>query len=319
MKAIVYTKYGSPDVLKLKEVDKPFPKDDEVLIKIHAASLNAADWHMLRADPFPIRFYSGLLKPKYIIPGADIAGVVEATGKNVKQFQKGDEVYGAMSVCGWGGFAEYVSAPENAVVLKPDNLTFQQAAALPVASITALQALRDKGRIQPGQNVLIKGASGGVGTFAVQIAKSFGAEVTAVCSTNKVDIMYSLGADKIIDYTKEDFSKNGRIYDLIIAANGHHSIVEYNRSLTSDGIYVFIGGSGFEALFWGLLKSIKGKKKMCNLLAKPNMKDLIIIKELAETRKIVPVIDGIYPLSEVAKAFRYLEEGHAKGKIIINI
>ena len=222
-------------------------------------------------------------------------------------------------MCGWGGFAEYVSAPENAVVLKPDNLTFQQAAALPVASITALQALRDKGRIQPGQNVLIKGASGGVGTFAVQIAKSFGAEVTAVCSTNKVDIMYSLGADKIIDYTKEDFSKNGRIYDLIIAANGHHSIVEYNRSLTSDGIYVFIGGSGFEALFWGLLKSIKGKKKMCNLLAKPNMKDLIIIKELAETRKIVPVIDGIYPLSEVAKAFRYLEEGHAKGKIIINI
>src|SRR5215212_3158500 len=243
MKAIVNTTYGSPDVLQFKDVEKPSPTDDEVLIKVLAASVNAADLHFLRADPFLIRFMSGLLKPKTTILGADIAGRVEAVGKNVTQFKPGDEVFGDISGCGWGGFAEYVCAGEDALVLKPANITFEQAAAVPMAAVTALQGLRSKGQIQLGQKVLVNGASGGVGTFAVQIAKSFGAEVTAVCSTRNLDLVRSIGADHVIDYTKEDFTRNGQRYDLILAANGYQPISAYKRALSPAGIYVTTGGS----------------------------------------------------------------------------
>jgi len=266
MKAIVYTKYGSPDVLQLKEVENPSPKDDEVLIKIHAASVNAADLHLLRADPFLVRLMGGgLLKPKNKILGADIAGQVEAVGRNVKQFKPGDEVFGDISGCGWGGFAEYVCAGENGLALKPANISFEESAAVPLAAVTALQGLRDKGQIQPGQKVLINGASGGVGTFAVQIAESFGAEITAVCSTRKLDMMRSIGADHVIDYTQEDFTQNGQRYDLIIAANGYHPISAYKRALGPKGIYVMTGGSTaqiFQALLLGPWMSMTGSKKM---------------------------------------------------------
>ncbi|MNI30550.1 alcohol dehydrogenase [compost metagenome] len=322
MKAIVYLKYGSPDVLQLKEVEKPTPNDDGVLIKIHAVSLNAGDWHLLRGDPFLLRLAAGLLKPKNTILGADIAGRVEAVGKNVKEFKPGDEVFGDISRFGWGGFAEYVSVPEQALVLKPANITFEEAAATTVAAVTALQALRDKGHIQPGQKVLINGASGGVGTFAVQIAKTFGAEVTGVCSTAKMEMVRSLGADHVIDYTKEDFTQNGQKYDLIIAANGYHPISDYKRALTPKGTYVMTGGSMaqmFQAILLGPWISMTGSKKMGNLMTKPNKKDLSFMKELLEAGKVVPVIDRCYPLSEAAEALRYLEKGHARGKIVITL
>ena len=243
MKAIVYTEYGSPDVLQFKEVVKPAPKQDEVLVKVYAVSVNAADIHLLRADPFLIRLSSGLLKPKNNILGSDIAGRVEAIGSAVKQFKPGDKVFGDISGCGWGGFAEYVCARENALALKPANLSFEEAAAVPMAAVTALQGLRSKGQIQPGQKVLINGASGGVGSFAVQIAKAFGAEVTAVCSTRNFDRARSIGADHVIDYTKEDFARNGQEYDLILAANGDRSISDYRRALTPRGAYVMTGGA----------------------------------------------------------------------------
>jgi NADPH:quinone reductase-like Zn-dependent oxidoreductase len=322
MKAIVYHNYGSPDVLHLEEVAKPTPKDDEVLIKVSAASINAADWHMLRADPFLARLYNGLLKPKRTILGSDVAGRVEAVGKNVRQFQPGDEVFGDLFENGWGGFAEYACAREDGVVVKPASVTFEDAAAVPLAGVTALQGLRDKGQIQPGQKVLINGAGGGVGTFAVQIAKAFGAEVTGVCSTKNVDMVRSLGADYVIDYTKEDFTENGQQYDLILAANGYHPISAYKRALHPGGIYVMTGGSGaqmVQAMFLGPWISMTGEKKMGNLMAKPDKKDLAFLKELLEEGKIVPVIDRRYPLSEVAEAIRYLEEGHAKGKVIITV
>ena len=322
MKAIVYTEYGSPDVLALKEVAKPAPKDDEVLIKVYAASVNAADLHYLRADPFLIRFMSGLLKPKNTILGADIAGRVEAIGKDVTQFKPGDEVFGDLSVCGRAGFAEYVCARENALVLKPARLTFEQAAAVPMAAVTALQGLRSKGQIQPGQKVLVNGASGGVGTFAVQIAKSFGTEVTAVCSTGNMDMVRSLGADRVIDYTKEDFTHNGHRFDLILAVNGYHSISDYQRTLNPKGIYVTTGGSVAqmsEAMLQGPWISMTGSKKMSNMLARPDQKDLAFVKELLEAGKVVPVIDRCYSLSEVPEALRYLEEGHARGKVVITV
>jgi len=320
MQAIVYEEYGSPDVLEVKDVAKPTPKDDEVLIKVHAASVNAADLHLLRADPFLVRLSSGLLKPKNKILGADIAGRVEAVGSNVKQFKPGDEVFGDISGCGWGGFAEYVCARENALVLKPANITFEQAAAVPMAAVTALQGLRNKGQIQSGQKVLINGASGGVGTFAVQIAKSFGAEVTGVCSTGKMDMVRSIGADQVIDYTQEDFTQNGHRYDLILAANGYHSISDYKRVLTPKGIYVMSGGAEaqlFQAMLQGPWISMTGNQKMGNLLAKPNNADLAFVKDLLEAGKVVPVIDKRYPLTEVPEALRYLEEGHALGKVVI--
>jgi NADPH:quinone reductase-like Zn-dependent oxidoreductase len=322
MKAIVYTTYGSPDVLQFKDVAKPTPEANEVLVKVHAASVNTADLHHLRADPFLLRLMAGLLKPKNTILGADMAGRVEAVGGNVKQFQAGDEVFGDISGCGWGGFAEYVCASENALVLKPANISFEEAAAVPMAAVTALQGLRDKGQIQPGQKVLINGASGGVGTFAVQIAKSFGAEVTGVCSTRNVDMVRSIGANHVIDYTQEDFTQNGQRYDLISAANGYHSISDYKRALSSQGIYVMTGGSGaqvFQAMLLGPWISMTGRQKMGNLLAMPNTKDLAFMKELLEAGKVVPVIDRRYPLREVPEALRYLEEGHARGKVVITI
>lgn len=322
MKAIVYKEYGSPDVLELKEMERPAPKDDEVLIRVHAASVNSADLHLLRADPFLVRLSSGLLKPRNMVLGADIAGRVEAIGKDVTQFKPGDEVFGDISACGWGGFAEYVCAREDALVLKPANITFEQAAAVPMAAVTALQGLRQKGRIQPGQKVLINGASGGVGTFAVQIAKSFGTEVTGVCSTGKMDMVRSIGADHVIDYTQEDFTQTGRRYDLIIAANGYRSISDYRRVLAPGGTYVMTGGAMAqlsEAMFQGPWISMTGGQKMGNLLAKPNKADLVFVKELLEAGKVVPVIDRRYSLSQVPDALRYLEAGHASGKVVIAV
>jgi len=322
MKAVVCTKYGSPDVLQLKEVKQPTPKDDEVLIKVHAASVNAADWHLLRGEPILLRLDSGFLKPKIEILGADIAGRVEAVGRAAKQFQLGEEVFGDISECGWGGLAEYVCARENALVLNPPGITFEQAAAVPMAAVTALQGLRDKGRIQAGQKVLINGASGGVGTFAVQIAKSFGAEVTGVCSSGKLDMVRSIGADQVIDYTREDFTQNRRRYDLIIGANGFRSLSEYKRALNPRGIYVATGGSMaqiFQGLLLGPLISMTGSKKMGSLQARPNTMDLAFVKDLLEAGKVVPVIDRRYALSEVPEALRYLGEGHAKGKVVISV
>ncbi|MBA7603232.1 alcohol dehydrogenase [subsurface metagenome] len=321
MKAIVYTKYGSPDVLQLKEVEKPTPKDNEVLVKVHAASVNDWDWGLLRGKPFVNRLLFGLLKPKIKILGVDIAGRVEAVGRNVKQFQPGDEVFGDISGCGWGGFAEYVCASENALALKSASMTFEEAAAVPQAAVLALQGLRYKGQIQPGQKVLINGAGGGAGTFAVQIAKSFGAEVTGVDSMRKLDIMRSIGADQVIDYTQEDFTKNEQRYDLILDFAAHHSIFDYKRALSPKGIYVVVGGSMarvFQVIFLGPWISMTGSKKMSLLAHKPN-KDLAFMKELFEAGKVVPVIDRRYPLSEVPEALRYFGKGHAKGKVVITL
>ncbi len=323
MKAIVYTKYGAPDVLELEEVEKPTPKDDEVLVKVHATSVNAGDWHLLRGKPLLMRLMGfGLLKPKHKILGSDIAGRVEAVGRNVKQFQTGDEVFGNTAKYGFGGFAEYVSVPENALVLKPTTISFEEAAAVPQAALVALQGLRDKGHIKAGQKVLIHGASGGVGTFAVQLAKSFGACVTAVCSTRNVDMVRSIGADQVIDYTQEDFTHNGQRYDLILAVNGYHSISDYKRALHPEGVYVMTGGSSaqmFQAMLLGPWISMTGSKKMGNSTHKPNTKDLNLMKELIEAGKVTPVIDRRYPLGETAEAIRYLEEGHARGKVVITV
>src|SRR5437667_7454380 len=323
MKAMVYHTYGSPDVLKLEEVQKPVPQDDEVLVQVHATSVNAGDWHLLRAKPFLMRFMGfGLLKPKHTILGSDIAGRVEVVGRNVTQFQSGDEVFGNTAKSGFGGFAEYVAVPENALVLKPTNISFEEAAAVRQAALTALQGLRDKGHIQPGQKVLIHGASGGIGTFAVQIAKSFGAEVTAVCSTRNVDIVRSIGADHVIDYTQEDFTRNGQRYDLILAVNGYHSISDYKRALNPEGVYVQTGGSNaqmFQAMLLGPVISRTGRQKMGSSAHKPNQKDLIFMKELLEASKVTPVIDRRYPLGETAEAIRYLEAGHARGKVVITV
>jgi NADPH:quinone reductase-like Zn-dependent oxidoreductase len=319
MKAIVYEKYGPPDVLQLKEVEKPAPREDEVLVKIHAASINYSDWHILRGDLLLRLMGNGVLKPKHKILGDDIAGRVEAVGVNVKQFQPGDEVFG---ISNFGAFAEYVSVPENALVLKPASMTFEEAAAVPVAAITALQGLRDKGQIQLGQKVLINGASGGVGTFAVQIAKSFGAEVTGVCSTRKLDMVRSIGADHVIDYTQEDFIQNGQRYDLILAVGGYRSISDYRRALSPEGIYVCAGGTGaqyFQGMLLGPLISMMGSKKLGAMYGNPNQKDYVSLIELFEAGKVVPVIDRRYPLSEVPEALRYYGEGHARGKVVITV
>jgi NADPH:quinone reductase-like Zn-dependent oxidoreductase len=333
MKAIVYTTHGPPDVLQLKEVEKPAPKDNEALVKVHAASLNAADLETLRGV-FWSRIY-GLLTPKFKILGTDIAGRVEAVGRNVKQFQPGDEIWGDLSLHGLGAFAEYVCVPENALRLKPASMTFEEAAAVPTAAVVALQNLRgvgpsspslslsDKGQIQPGQKVLINGAGGGVGTFAVQIAKYFGAEVTGVDSTRKLDMLRSIGADQVIDYTQEDFTKSGQRYDLILDVVAYRSIFAYKRALSPKGVCVFVGGSTaaiFQALFLAPLISMTGSKKMGTVMWKPNKKeDLAFLEELFEAGKVVPVIDKRYPLSEVPEALRYLEEGHALGKVVITV
>jgi NADPH:quinone reductase-like Zn-dependent oxidoreductase len=319
MKAIAYYNYGSPDVLKCVEIEKPTPADNQVLIKVRAAALNALDWRLVSGKPLFARLMiGGLRKPKDGRPGRDVAGQVEAVGRNVTQFKPGDEVFG---VC-LGACAEYVCASEEKLALKPANISFEEAAAVPVAALTALQGLRDKGRIRPGQKVLVDGASGGVGTFAIQIAKSFGAEVTAVCSTTKLDTARAIGADHVIDYTQEDFTKSGQRYDLIIAANAHHSIYDYRRALTQNGIYVMAGGGGTEMLQGILLSgllSLIGSKKMRFIMAKITNQDLVVLKELLESGKVVSVIDRRYPLSDVAEAIRYLEEGHAKGKLVITL
>ena len=320
MRAIIYTQYGSPDVLRLTEVARPVPKDDEVLLRICAASVNPLDWHFMRGEPYVLRVAAGLRTPKKTHLGADVAGVVDAVGKNVTRFQPGDEVFG---VCR-GAFAEYACAPERGLVPKPANVTFEQAAAVPVAALTALQGLRDKGQIQPGQRVLINGAAGGVGTFAVQIAKVLGAEVTGVCGTTNVDMVRSIGASHVVDYTREDFTANGQRYDLIFDLIGNHSLSDCRRALTIRGTLVLAGGS--DTGKWlgplaGLLEVVVlswfVSQKLRNFLAHIGTDDLMVMRELLETGKVTPVIDRTYPLSEVAAAIRYLEEGHARGKVVI--
>ena len=316
MKAIVYTKFGSPDVLQLKEVEKPIPKDNEILIRVRAASANAFEWRHLRADPFLIRLMgAGLLRPKHQILGADVAGQVEAVGRKVTQFRPGDDVFGEG---GYGGFAEFVCVDEDRFVLKPANLTYEEAAAVPMAALTALQGLRDKGRIQAKQKVLINGASGGVGTFAVQIAKSFEAEVTGVCSTTKMDLVRSIGADHVIDYTQEDVTKNKQQYDLILDIAAYRSILKYKRILGSGGIYVLAGGS-MARIFQLMLLSMTGVKNMKLMVAKIIQKDLLFMIELMNAGKVKSIIDKRYPLAETAEALRYLEDGHARGKVVITV
>lgn len=317
MKAILYTQYGPPDVLQYKEVAIPALADNAVLVKNYAASVNPLDSGVVRGSG---RFTgTGLLKPKQKALGSDFAGRVEAVGRLVKQYQVGDEVFGG-DIWGAGGFAEYVSAVEERLTRKPANISFEQAAAVPVAAITALQGLRDKGQIQRGQKVLVDGASGGVGTFAVQIAKSFGAEVTAVCSTRNVDTARSIGADHVIDYTREDFTQRQQRYDLILAANASHSLFDYRRALSPNGIYVWSGGKvNLQVIFLGPLLSLFGRKKIRFFLAKLNEKDLAFLAELLEAGKVVPVIDRCYPLSDAAAAIRYREEGHARGKVVLTV
>jgi NADPH:quinone reductase-like Zn-dependent oxidoreductase len=320
MKAMVHTTYGSPDVLHLAEVEKPTPNDDQVLVKVQAASVNALDWHLLTADIFLVRLMGlGLLKPKNPVRGADIAGTVEAVGKNITRFKPGDEVFGDI---GNGGFAEYALGNEKQLAHKPVNLSFEQAAAVPVAALTALQGLRDSGKIQAGQKVLINGAAGGVGTFAVQVAKAFEAEVTAVCSTRNLEQARQLGADHVIDYTKENFTESGKRYDLIFAANGYHPLSAYKRALTSRGIYVMAGGKPgqmFEVLLLGGFFSERDGRKFGSVSAHISQEDLQTLKEMLEAEKIVPVIDRRYPLNEVPEALRYLGAGHARAKLVINV
>lgn len=323
MQAFVYHKYGTPDDLQLTEIEKPIPSGNQVLVQIRAVSVNALDWHLLTADFFLVRLMGqGFLKPKTSIPGVDIAGVVEAVGEDVSRFQPGDEVFGDIAGGGRGGFAEYAAAPEKLLVRKPANLTFEQAAAVPVAAITALQGLRDVGKIQAGQKVLVHGASGGVGTYAVQLAKVFGAEVTAVCSTRNLDQARSLGADHVIDYTKEDFSKNGQQYDLILAANGNRSVFDYQRALGPKGAYVMAGGTLkqiMQSMTLGPLISQKDGKKLGGVSTSHNQNDLEMLSELLEAGKIVPVIDRVYPFKEAPEALRYLGTGHAQGKVVVKV
>ncbi|MEZ4863451.1 MAG: NAD(P)-dependent alcohol dehydrogenase [Caldilineaceae bacterium] len=321
MNAVVFHEYGSPDVLTHERMPKPVPNDNEILVKVHATSANAGDWHLMRGDPFLIRLGAGLRKPKSKFLGADVAGQVEAVGSKVTQFQPGDAVFGDLSRYGFGAFAEYVAAPEDAFVLKPTNQTFAQAAAVPEAAVTALQALRDHGQLQAGQKVLINGASGGVGHFAVQIAKALGAEVTGVCSTRKMEMVRSIGADHVIDYTQEDFTQNGQQYDLILAVGGDLPISAYRRALRPQGRYVMIGGSSmkqfFQAMLVGPWLSMTGKQKLGLMLVKPTQADLAFVAELLETGKVVPVVDKTYPFSDLPDAIRYLEAGRAQGKVVI--
>ncbi len=315
MKAVLFHRYGSPDVLKLEEVAMPTPEADQVLIKLVACAANPLDWHRMRADPFLVRLNDGFSKPKNPRLGADIAGRVEAVGSAVSTLQPGDEVFGEI---GAGGFAEYLCVKERAVVKKPDNLSFEEAAAVPVAGLTALQGLRDKGKIQAGQQVLINGASGGVGTFAVQIAKAFGAEVTAVCSTRNLELVRGLGADHVIDYTQTDFTRTGQRYDLILDAVGNYAVADYRRALTPQGICAVAGLTKLTRLFQVVLLGSWGGQPVATFLAQPNQPDLLTLKGLLESGKVTAVIDRTYPLTQTADAIRYLETGRARGKVIIN-
>ena len=311
MKAVVYNKKGSPEKLLYGDIERPSPKDNDILVRIYATSINALDYRSMRM---------GMI-PKRKIFGADISGKVESIGKNIKKFKPDDEVIGDLSDCGLGGFAEYAVSPEKALVLKPARISFEEAAALPVAATTALRALRDKGNIQKGQNVLIVGSSGGVGTFAVQLAKYFGAEVTAVCSTKNLEQTLALGADYTIDYTQEDFTKRDRRYDLILAINGNYPLFAYNRILNKNGIYVMVGGSLIQiikSILFGKLMSL-GSKKMYSLFAKSNQIDLEFIAKIVEGGKIKSVIEKQYPLDKTIDAMRYVSEGHAQGKVVIKV
>jgi len=324
VKAIVRDRYGSPEVLELREIEKPVLDDDSVLVRVRAASLNAYDWHMMRGSPYLVRMVAGLRKPKSSAMGVDVAGEVEAVGKNVTEFKLGDEVFGSRT----GALAEYVrGSPKSILVRKPAGLTFEQAAAVPMAASTALQGLRDKGQIKPGQRVLINGSSGGVGTFAVQIAKAFGAHVTAVCSTRNVDQTRSLGADEVIDYKQENFTRRGgQRYDLILDVAATGPLSARLKVLEPNGTLVGVGsadGYGMAALVAGLVetavRSRLGTQKIPFFLAKNSREDLTVLKELIESGKVRPVIDRTYPLSETAEAIRYLETGHARGKVVITV
>ncbi len=318
MRAIVYTEYGPPDVLQLKEIEKPTPRDNEILVKVHASSVNQGDAYIIRGEPILFRPSYGFPGPKHTIPGGDVAGRIEAVGKDVEQFQPGDEVFGDIGGCGFGAWAEYVSAPEDALVLKPANTTFEGAAAVSQAAIVALQGLRDKGQIQPGQKVLINGASGGVGTFAVQIAKAFEAEVTGVCSTKSLDLVHSIGADHVIDYTQEDFTQKEHGYELIFDIAGSHSVSDYRRALRPGGIFVSCTISP-TALLLGPFISMFGNKRVVQLSHSPSAKDLGFLKELLEAGKVVPVVDTSFPLHEAAKAVRHYEEKRPQGKVVIGV
>ncbi|HEY3134505.1 MAG TPA: NAD(P)-dependent alcohol dehydrogenase [Blastocatellia bacterium] len=320
MKAIVYHSYGSPDVLKCEEIEKPAPKDNEVLVKVRAASLNPLDWRLMKGEPSALRIFFGLRRPKFGQPGVDVAGVVESVGKNVTRFKPGDEVFGACR----GACAEYASAPESRLAVKPSNVTFEQAASVNVAALTALQGLRDKGSLKPAQKVLINGAAGGVGTFAVQIAKWLGAQVTGVCSTRNLEMVRSIGADRVIDYTREDFTKSGQRYDVILDNVANHPLSAIRRVLNPKGRYIMVGAPHSPSmieLLGGLLKplmlSLFVSQKLSFFIAKPNKEDLTMIGELISSGKVTPVIDRRYRLSEVPDAMRYLEEGHARGKVVI--
>jgi NADPH:quinone reductase-like Zn-dependent oxidoreductase len=320
MKAIVCEKYGKPDVLHLAEVKKPVPGADEVLIKVHAASVNAADWHLLTADIFMVRLMMGLFKPKRNIPGADVAGEVVAAGNRVKFLKPGDAVFGDILGHRQGSFAEYALGTEKELVLKPANLTYEEAAAVPLAGITALQALRDAARLKPDQEVLIQGSAGGVGTFAVQLAKYLGARVTTVCSTRNLEQSRSLGADEVIDYTQEDVTRGNKLYDLIVAVNGFHPLRAYKRILKKDGHYLMIGGSTrqiFQGLLLGSVLSMGSTKELKAFSAKSNAQDLGFLRDLILKNKLRPVIDKRFPLDKTADAMQYLGEGHARGKVVI--
>lgn len=319
MRAVVYREYGSPDVLNLEEVEKPSPRDGEVLVQVHAASINSWDWDLLTGT-FLTRLLGAPLRPKYRILGADIAGRIEAVGGNVTSFRPGDEVFGDISGSGWGGFAQYVCARESVLAPKSPNLSFEEAASIPQAGVLALQGLRYRGPIRPGQKVLINGAGGGVGTFAVQIAVSSGAEVTGVDKAEKLDMLRSLGADQLIDYTQEDFTKSGQRYDLILDVAAYHSIFDYRRALSPSGTYVTVGGSTpriLQIALLGPLLSRTGDKTLGILMHRPNRDDLIALNDLIESGKVIPVIDRRYPLAEVPEALRYFGEGQVQGKVVI--
>ena len=324
MKAVVYTNYGSPDVLEIRDIKKPVPNDNQVLVKVRAASVNPYDWHFIRGTPYIMRLGVGLRKPKVTRIGVDFAGTIEAVGKNVTQFKPGDEVFGGKT----GAFAEYVCVSEKGVALKPANITFEQAGSVDIAGLTALQAVRDKAKAQPGQKILINGASGGVGTFAVQIAKSFGADVTGVCSTRNLDMVRSLGADHVIDYTKEDFTKSGQRYDVILDNVGNQPLLSFRRALTPKGKYVMIGGGGTadQGLIGPMFRPIEAmllspfvSQEMGMMMTNPTQNDMTMLADLMQSGKVTPVIDRRYKLSEVPEAMRYLEAGHARGKVVITL
>lgn len=322
MKAIVYRKYGSPDVFRLEEVQKPVPGEGQVLVQTHASSLNVLDWHLMRGKPLFVRLVKGFFRPKSQILGADVSGVVEAVGPGVREFVPGDAVFGDTTLMGYGGFAEYIALPESSLVKKPDNISHEEAGAISIAAITAWQALKHQAKLQPGQRVLIIGASGGVGTYAAQIARALGARVTAVCSTDKVDQAYALGADQVIDYTTQDVFANKGYYDLVLAVNGYNPVIKYKRALRKGGSYVIVGGTGIqlmEAMFLGRLIFAFSSKKLGIWNAEPTKEDLLELRKLVVSGQLKTIIDRKYPLAEMPDAMRYLAEGHARAKVVISI